>query len=85
MSEKKQKQDQTTDGVQEALSDRESKIEQNLADIRKELTSIVPSVRELIEKRPIGSALTALGAGLLVGYLIAGGQNRRDSEGDLPF
>ena len=67
---------QASNGIREALNDRESKIEEHFGALRQELTDVVPSVRELIEKHPIGSAATFLGVGVMMGYLLSGGQRK---------
>ena len=94
MEENNQTQDQTSDGIREALNDCESKMKQHVVALRQELTDVVPSVKELIEKYPVGSAVTAAGIGLAIGYLIAGGQDKKkdvgrkhddDGGNDLPF
>jgi len=67
--------------IHEALNDHESKIEQHLGALRQEFTDIAPSVKEFVEKHPIGTAAAALGVGIVAGYLISGGQRRVDSDG----
>ncbi len=70
-----------TNGVHEAIRDRESRIDQNIGELRKELTELLPSMREFIEKHPMGSAGSVLAAGLVVGYWIAGRKRKGISRG----
>ena len=85
MDENNQPQDQTSDDIREAMSDRESKMEQHLGALRQELTDVLPSMRELIKKHPIGSATTVLGIGLVVGYWISGRKRSPGSRSTLNY
>lgn len=69
-----QNQSQTSDEVREALNDHARQIEEHLGALRNELTDMVSPVKEFIGRHPIGSACTALGVGVVLGHLIAGGR-----------
>ncbi len=81
MDENKQKQNRPSDGVREALDDRARKMEKHMSALRSELTNMIPPVKEIIVKYPISTASITLGAGVVVGYLIAGGK-RKGGLGD---
>ncbi len=76
-----QKKRRTSSDVRAALDDRARQIEQHLSALRREVTGMVPPVKDLIVKHPIGSACTVLGIGIALGYLIGGGR-REGSSGD---
>ncbi len=81
MDEKEQKQNRPSDGVREALNDRARKMEEHMGALRNELTNMIPPVKELIVKYPISTASITLGAGVVVGYLMASGK-RKGGNGD---
>jgi len=59
----------STDEIRQQLDDRESSIGHHLSSLRSEFTNLLPQVREIIEKHPIGSVATVLGVGVAIGYL----------------
>ncbi len=76
-----QKKKRTSSDVRAALDDRAHQIEQHLGALRREVRGMVPPVKDIIVKHPIGSACAVLGAGVVLGYLIGGGR-REGSSGD---
>ena len=76
MDELDQKQNQSNNNVRDALDERARKMEHHLSALRRELTSMVPPVKETIIKHPIGTTTTVLGVGVVLGYLLAGGRRR---------
>lgn len=69
-------QNYSTNDVQHALDERESKIEHHIASIRSELTNFIPQIKDIIEKHPIGSVATVLGLGVVLGYLASNAQRK---------
>ena len=76
-----QKKKRTSSDVRAALDERAHQIEQHLGALRREVRGMVPPVKDIIVKHPIGSACAVLGAGVVLGYLIGGGR-REGSSGD---
>lgn len=76
-----QKKKRTSSDVRAALDDRAHQIEQHLGALRREVSGMVPPVKDIIVKHPIGSACAVLGAGVVLGYLIGGGR-REGNSGD---
>lgn len=74
MEQTDQKKKRTSDTVRDALDERAHQIEKHLSALRRELTGMVPPVKDLIEKHPIGTACTVLGVGVVLGYLIGSGR-----------
>jgi len=69
-----------TNDVQNALDDREFKIEHHMTSLRSELTNFIPQIKEIIEKHPIGSVAAVLGVGVVMGYLASNPQRRGKSD-----
>ncbi|MCY3630679.1 MAG: hypothetical protein F4065_11400 [Rhodothermaceae bacterium] len=76
-----QKKKRTSSDVRAALDDRAHQIEKHLGALRREVSGMVPPVKDIIVKHPIGSACAVLGAGVVLGYLIGGGR-REGGSGD---
>ncbi len=76
-----QKKKRTSSDVRAALDERAQQIEKHLSALRREVTNMVPPVKDIIVKHPIGSACAVLGAGVVLGYLI-GGSRREGTSGD---
>ncbi len=76
-----QKKKRTSSDVRAALDERAHQIEQHLGALRREVSGMVPPIKDIIAKHPIGSACAVLGAGVVLGYLIGGGR-REGSSGD---
>jgi len=58
--------------TQSSLHDGVAKIEKHLRDIRREVSKMVPPVKEFIVKHPVGTFSAVLGIGFLIGCFIAG-------------
>jgi len=69
----------STDEIRKELGDREASIDHHLSSLRNEFTNILPQVKNIIEKHPIGSAATVLGVGVVLGYLTSKTQSRGGS------
>ena len=74
------KQSRTSNDVREALRERMRHVEQHLDALRREVTGAVSPVKEVVTRHPIGSACTALGLGVALGYLIASGRRSGESN-----
>ena len=70
----------STNDVQHALDDCESKIEHHMTSLRNELTKIIPQIKEIVDKHPIGSAATVLGVGVVIGFLASTPHRRGKSD-----
>ena len=68
-------QNRTNSDVREALSENARRMEQHLDALRHELISVVPPVREIVTRHPIGSTCAIIGLGMALGYLM--GSDRR--------
>lgn len=75
-----QKKKRTSSDVRAALDERAHQIEQHLSALRREVSGMVPPVKDIIVKHPIGSACAVLGAGVVLGYLIGGGRREGNSS-----
>ena len=75
-----QKKKRTSSDVRAALDDRAHQIEKHLGALRREVSGMVPPVKDIIVKHPIGSACAVLGAGVVLGYLIGGGRREGGSS-----
>ncbi len=73
------RQDNSTDDIRQKLDDRESVIEHHLTSLSNELMNILPQVKDIVEKHPIGSVATVLGIGVIMGYLASNSQRRGES------
>ncbi len=71
----------TKEEVEQALNAKKNQIEQRLAALQEEVSTVAPSIRDAVFNHPLVSVGGALLAGLVVGLLFGGKKRRKDTFG----
>lgn len=81
MEKTKHKEQRTIADVERELDLKKDQIEQRLAALQEEVTTVGPSIRDAVFKHPLVSVGGALLAGLVVGLLAGGKRRPKDAYG----
>lgn len=81
MEKTKDKEQRTIADVERELNQKKDQIEQRLAALQEEVTTVGPSIRDAVFKHPLVSVGGALLAGLVVGLLAGGKKRPKDAFG----